>query len=188
MAERLAQLADLPEIRTRRLSLVPWQVGDAAVLHAVLQRDHDHLRPWIPFMRDPPTTLEATERFLAACIEQHRSGVALHYRVVVSETHAFAGEVLLIAREDGCELGYWLASDQTGHGYATEGARGLVDQAFDALGLDAVFMSCEAENMASNEVARRLGAHPEERLTVPAVLDDRPVTLVQWVLRGAPPE
>ncbi|MEO0602131.1 MAG: GNAT family N-acetyltransferase [Myxococcota bacterium] len=184
LAERLAELAGLPEIRTGRLSLVPWRAEDAPALHAVLQRDHDHLRPWIPFMRSPPKTAEATERFLTACIEQHESGVALHFRVVVADTGAFAGEVMLIARDDGCELGYWLASDQTGHGYATEASRGLVTTAFETLGLEAVFMSCEAENVASNQVARRLGAYPAERLTVAAVLDDRPVTLVRWLLEA----
>ncbi len=45
------------------------------------------------------------------------------------------------------ELGYRLRRDAWGHGYATEGSRGLIDKAFAELGADRVCASTMAVNI-----------------------------------------
>lgn len=179
MTGRLANLSAPPS--TSRLSLTRWTAHDAAALFGLLQDHRDFLRPWIPFLKRAPRTLDETRAMLARWGEHHRTGRAARY--AIRGPDGIVGEVMLIARGADCELGYWLAEPQTGRGYATEACRGLVRHAFDVAGVPAIQIHCEAANHASNEVARRLGADVAAIETVPAVLDEAPVPLRIWVLR-----
>lgn len=67
------------------------------------------------------------------------------------------GEVL-------ADVGFELAPEQWGHGYATEAARALVDWAFTEWGLQRVHAHCVSENTASARVLERVGMRPEARL------------------------
>ncbi len=62
---------------------------------------------------------------------------------------------------DEPELGYRLRARAWGRGYATEGARALLGEAFGPLGLDRVVAVARAENTASLNVLRKLGFHHE---------------------------
>jgi RimJ/RimL family protein N-acetyltransferase len=58
----------------------------------------------------------------------------------------------------GPEVGWGLAREAWGKGYAMEGAIASIDWAFDHLGWTEVIHSIEAPNVASQNVARRLGS------------------------------
>jgi RimJ/RimL family protein N-acetyltransferase len=62
------------------------------------------------------------------------------------------------------EIGYVFHPDASGHGYATEAARRLVDFAFDELGAHRVFARTDPRNTASAAVLRRLGMREEGHL------------------------
>jgi ribosomal-protein-alanine N-acetyltransferase len=55
------------------------------------------------------------------------------------------------------DIGYELAPDEWGHGYATEAARAIVAFGFDTLGLHRIAASCVADNAASAHVLEKLG-------------------------------
>jgi RimJ/RimL family protein N-acetyltransferase len=55
------------------------------------------------------------------------------------------------------EIGWRLPRGSWGHGYAVEGARALVDHAFDTLRLDRVWAETMAVNTRSRRVMDRLG-------------------------------
>lgn len=59
------------------------------------------------------------------------------------------------------ELGWVLHPEYTGHGYATEAVRGLLDVAFHGLGLRRVTASCFAGNDASWRLMERIGMRRE---------------------------
>jgi ribosomal-protein-alanine N-acetyltransferase len=54
------------------------------------------------------------------------------------------------------EVGWALARDRQGHGYATEAARALLGFAFGTLGCHRVIATCQPENPASWRVAEKL--------------------------------
>lgn len=54
------------------------------------------------------------------------------------------------------EVGWALAREHQGRGYATEAASALLDHAFDALGCHRVIATCQPENPASWRVAEKL--------------------------------
>jgi len=58
----------------------------------------------------------------------------------------------------GTEVGWALHRDAWGQGYATEAAAACLDYAFDILGWEEVIHAIAPDNLASQRVARRLGA------------------------------
>ena len=57
----------------------------------------------------------------------------------------------------GTEVGWGLAREVWGRGYATEGAAACMDYAFDVLGWTEAIHTIEPDNLASQAVAKRLG-------------------------------
>jgi RimJ/RimL family protein N-acetyltransferase len=58
----------------------------------------------------------------------------------------------------GTEVGWGLAREAWGKGYATEGAAACMDYAFDALGWSEAIHTIEPGNAGSQAVAKRLGS------------------------------
>lgn len=59
------------------------------------------------------------------------------------------------------ELGYEIAPDHWGNGYATEAARAMLGFAFEGLGVHRVAAWCVAENAGSIRVLQKLGMNQE---------------------------
>ncbi|HZL01405.1 MAG TPA: GNAT family N-acetyltransferase [Caulobacteraceae bacterium] len=75
----------------------------------------------------------------------------------------------------GNEVGWTLARDAWGKGYATEGAATVMDWAVDHLGWTEVIHCIDAENVASQNVARRLGSRLLRQGRLPPPYDDHAV-------------
>jgi len=58
----------------------------------------------------------------------------------------------------GTEVGWGIARDHWGKGYATEGATAAIDWAFDQFGWNEVIHTIDPANVNSQAVARRLGS------------------------------
>ena len=89
------------------------------------------------------------------------------------------------------EIGWRLHPAAWGLGYATEGARAALDEAFATLGLPEVYCVIEPGNTASVRVAERLELRLDRSVVVPAdsrrgVLDAKlfVVTSEEWRSRG----
>lgn len=61
------------------------------------------------------------------------------------------------ARDRRAELGYWLAADAHGHGYATEAVTAAVDFGFRQLALQRIYAQVFVGNDASMRVLEKLG-------------------------------
>ena len=158
-------------IETERLLLRDWRAEDAAPF-AALNADPEVTR----FLRGPMTRAESDE--LLARIRAHwdEHGFGL-YAVEVKRGGAFAGFVGLAIPSflpevlPAVEVGWRLARDHWGNGYATEGARASVVHGFADLGLRQVISIIDRGNAASVRVAERLGMergrdriHPQTRV------------------------
>jgi [ribosomal protein S5]-alanine N-acetyltransferase len=75
------------------------------------------------------------------------------------DTGAFVGLFALIyaGRSIDIEVGYRLLPEAWGQGFATEGARALVDYGFDDVGLDRIIGITHRDNRASQNVLRKAG-------------------------------
>ena len=112
-----------------------------------------------------PTSLSrsGSEAFVTrveAHFEQHGFG---HWAVEVLENHRFAGYVGLMrprfeTRFTPCvEVGWRLAAEHWGKGYATEGAIGAIAYGFDVIGLREILSWTVPANMRSRRVMEKLG-------------------------------
>ena len=82
-----------------------------------------------------------------------------HWAVEEKESGKFVGRLGFLNPEGwpGFELGWTLAREAWGKGYATEGARRALDYAFNDLDKDHVISLIHPENKNSIRVAERLG-------------------------------
>jgi RimJ/RimL family protein N-acetyltransferase len=75
------------------------------------------------------------------------------------------------------ELGWRLAVEAQGQGYATEGARALLDWGFATQGNDEILAWTAASNLRSQAVMRRIGMDPDPARDFdhPALAEDHPL-------------
>jgi RimJ/RimL family protein N-acetyltransferase len=88
----------------------------------------------------------------------------------------------------GTEIGWGIAREHWGKGYATEGAAAAIDWAFATLGWTEVVHAIDVRNLASQAVARRLGARNRGKGKLPAPLDQYDIdiwgqTRAEWQTR-----
>lgn len=155
------------EVHTGRLFLRSWQPADAAPLLPILEANVDHLGSWIPAHVASPAPLRDLERRLAGFAADFDAARSWRYAILSPDRQEIFGEVDLFPRSadgrvelasaDRAEIGYWLRSDLTGKGLATEAAQTMVDIATALPGMRRAEIHCDPRNKPSAAVPRRLG-------------------------------
>lgn len=136
-----------------------WAPTDAAAMRGSLDASDAHLRPFIPFMRNEPRSLEETAQWLRGIRASFDGDQHYRYAVFDGSEQSLLGETMLLDRHgDGqWELGYWQDVHHCGAGYATEAAAALIRVAFEVMQVPRLELVCAPENAASVAVARKLG-------------------------------
>lgn len=91
-------------------------------------------------------------------------GTWFQFAVEVKATGTVVGDCALHVHDEDPRLGaigYTLAREWQGHGYATESVRGLLGHAFETLGLHRVSATTDCENTASAALLERVGMRRE---------------------------
>ena len=152
-----------PMIETKRLILRTWREADIASNTAMLS--------------DPETARYITAEHKAVTDElngwRNAAVMAGHWALhgfgmfVVEEKASgkYVGRVgpWCPPRWPGFEVGWGIAKEFRGKGYATEAARASIDWVFDNLAVDRIVHCIEPDNAGSQGVAERLGATVEGR-------------------------
>jgi RimJ/RimL family protein N-acetyltransferase len=163
------------ELMTTRLRLRDFEVRDYQAVHG-FATDLAVVR----YVEWGPNTPEETKAFLreakASADVSPRRRYALAV-VVQSDPEKLIGSIEL--RVVSCEhrrgeIGYVLARESWGLGYATEATRRLLAFGFKELGLHKISATCDPENRASVAVLRKNGMHQE------GVLRDHVYARGQW--------
>ena len=164
-------------MKTARLVLRRWRSEDRAPFAAMNadQRVMEHF--------PEPLSREESDR-LAARIEGHFEEHGFGpWAVEIPGVTPFAGFCGLSvpqfhARFTPCvEIGWRLAAEHWGRGYATEGARAALGFGFDTLGLREVVSFTTAGNLRSRRVMERLGMRhdPADDFDHPNLPDGHPL-------------
>jgi RimJ/RimL family protein N-acetyltransferase len=166
-----------PELRTDRLLLRRWLPDDRAPF-AALNAD-----PRVMEHLPAALTREESDAF-AARIEAHfeQRGFGL-WAVEIPGVTPFAGFVGLSvprfeARFTPCvEVGWRLAAERWGRGYAAEGARAALAFGFETLGLGEIVSFTAPENLRSRRVMEKLGMvrDPAEDFDHPGLPEGHPL-------------
>ncbi len=104
-------------------------------------------------------TVEEVEETLEFLISGYGSFTGpLVYPIIVRDTNANVGYVQLCPiGDDKWEVGYHIAKQYTGNGYATEAVEAFLPVIAKQAGISEVFGICLAENQASLAVMRKCG-------------------------------
>jgi len=148
-------------ITSSRLVIRPWEDDDADFLLDLESR-------WevVQFLGAHPTPMTTREQALASIQRRRAVNDAVHgIWAVATADGRLIGNILLkpITLSAGrpadtaeVEIGWHLHPDAWGHGYATEAANAVLDDAFRH-GLRRVIAVTAPDNIASQAVCRRLG-------------------------------
>ena len=159
----------MDDLETERLLLEPWAPAHAAMLArlAALPEVMRHVAEGVPWP--------------AARAEELSAAMLVHWRVHgfgwrAARERATGRAVGLIALAhpktdvaqlelDDHEIGWWIDPAVWGRGYATEGGRAIVAEAFGRLGAPNVVARVQPANAASLAVCAALGLEPERDVT-----------------------
>lgn len=153
-------------LETARFIARCWSPDDARLVRAAIDVSDEHLRPWIPFMKEEPRSLEDTARRLRSLRANFDSDAEYRFGMFEPDGRTLIGGVGLYKRVGprALEIGYWIASPYNGRGYATEAAGAMVRIAFEIEKVDRVEIHCDAPNEASARIPAKLGFTHEATL------------------------
>jgi RimJ/RimL family protein N-acetyltransferase len=145
------ELADVV-LHSERLELRPWAAADAERVAEVMADGSMHRFLALP---DPYTLDSAHEYVTAIAVRPREAGTGLECAVVERAGGRIVGSAALRLGGEP-EIGYWIAPEAQGRGYATETTTALTEWAF-GVGLPRVLLFCEVTNTASARVALAAG-------------------------------
>lgn len=150
--------------RTKRLTLRPGWPEDAPALARAIGHESVVAKltraPW-------PYALGDAEAFLALSRSAHEPRFLIES--LETGTPALVGGIGISDAAGGVgNLGYWLAPDAWGQGYATEAGHAVIAMARHALGLHRLEAAHFVDNPASGRVLAKLGFRPTGRVELRA--------------------
>jgi RimJ/RimL family protein N-acetyltransferase len=151
------------ELQTDRLLLRMWREEDFED-YAKICADPDVMR----FLGGKSLDRAEAWRHMAFMVGHwHLRGYG-PWAVEVKATGEFIGRIGFLNPEDwpGFEIGWTLSRESWGKGYATEGAQGALNYAWEELGMTHVISLIHADNKSSIRVAERLGEKEEGKTRI----------------------
>jgi RimJ/RimL family protein N-acetyltransferase len=159
------------QLTTPRLILRPTRLEDFEAWAAFLA---DEEATKFIGGRQPRALAWRTMMLMAGC--WHMTGIAM-FSVIERATGKWVGRLGPWRPEGwpGEEVGWGIAREHWGKGYAKEGAAAAMDFAFYVLGWPEVIHCIHEDNEASKGVARSLGSKLLRRVKMPAPFDNEPI-------------
>ena len=157
-----------------------FEPGDAPTVFAVVERNRDHLRQWLPWV-DQTHSAEDIRHFIARVEAQCEADQGPNTGIWVDGV--FAGNVgchPVDWANRNCSLGYWIDAAQQGKGVITRCCAAMLGYLFDEMRLHRVEIRCGTGNTRSCAIPARLGFTREGLIRQAEWVNDRWVDLVVW--------
>ncbi|KAG5984174.1 hypothetical protein E4U55_005786 [Claviceps digitariae] len=139
------------------LYLRRWQASDASALEAAASSSIAELSPWLPWAAKCYSIIDA-QQFLERTSKVWEAGEEYDYAIIIDGQPR--GSIGLMRsfpeRPDTLEIGYWLATNATGRGWATR-ATGMLIKVARELGAKHVQILHAELNVRSSKIPSRLG-------------------------------
>lgn len=142
-------------LQTAHLTLRDFVASDLHAVYAYAS-DPEVTRYIFYEPRDEADTRDYIQRMLDSQVERPR--LIWELAMVRRADNRLIGACdLTLENGDEADLGYILARDVWGQGYATEATREMVRAGFEQLNLERIFATCEVNNSASARVLEKAG-------------------------------
>lgn len=172
-------------IETERAVLRCWHPGDAEILLNAVTQSLEHLREWMPWARNEPTSLDDKVALLRNWRAEFDLDSDYTYGIFSPDEREVWGGSGLHKRLAGSalEIGYWIRADLINRGLATETSAALTKVAFAVNKVDRVEIHCDPDNVRSAAIPRKLGFVQEALLRRRATKPDgSPTDMAIWTL------
>ncbi len=172
-------------LRSARLRLEPVLADNAHLLWNVLQQ------PGLRAYQDlPDVDLERFTQMVRARPKKFEAGTQGRYEWLmfadgIPEAIGWVSVRIGERSNETGELGYSVLRHARGRGYATEGVRTLMAEAFDRAGLRRVRAYCVPENEASRVLLERIGFTSDGLLAHGATVRGRTVDVLSYIFERA---
>lgn len=137
----------------------PLAVTDARTLAQLYSENREFLAPLEPLRPDAFYTFEGQRRHIAQLTDRRSSGSA--YPFVMTAGGRLVGAINLSNVVRGafqsCNVGYWVAEQYNGRGFATDALALVCERAFGELGLHRIEAGTLLHNVASQRVIEKNG-------------------------------
>lgn len=151
---------EIPELMiTKRLQLRCPRVGDGAVIIETVLASLKELKEWMPWASDQYDVKDA-EDWCRRATARFALREEASYLIFNRETSRYMGNISAFSQGWSVpkfEVGYWLASDQVGHGYMTEAVQAVTAMTFQAYQARRIEIHTDERNQRSRRVAERAG-------------------------------
>ena len=149
---------------TARLTLRPYQATDQASFFALLDQNRERLEPAFPSRVAAVRTPADAGRILAQFAQDWRTGRLYVFGIWHTATSTYLGDISLRpsqATPVSAEIGYYLAAEAEGYGYAREALAAAVQFGFGApLQASSLTLRSRRDNPRSIAVAEHVGFRP----------------------------
>jgi RimJ/RimL family protein N-acetyltransferase len=144
------------------VSIRPYEDCDAPALYEAARESTADVFPWLPWCHPDYQIAEARE-WIARQIENHQEGTEFHFAIISENSQLLGGCVLvqINAVHRFANLGYWVRTSASGCGVASAAVHELVQWAFSHTELERLEIVAATENLRSQRVAEKAGAHRE---------------------------
>ena len=154
--------------------------SDAKTLFAVIERNRERLRNWLPWV-DQTRSSEDVRLFILRVLDQYHSNLGPQAGIWVEGVlSGTVGCHPIDWSNRNCSIGYWVDAAQEGKGVMTRSCICLLDYVFDELALHRVEIRCGTGNDRSCAIPQRLGFTREGVSREAEWVNDRWVDLVVW--------
>ena len=151
-----------PIIHTRRLTLRPMTLADAAELHRLVG-DVEIARNTMTIPHPYPEGM--AEEWIGTHQSKFDKGEEIVFGIERREDGAFVGVIGVIPEpHDMAEFGYWIGQEYWNRGYATEAAAAVIDFTFRVLDVNRIEALHFIRNPASGRVMEKCGMKHEGTL------------------------
>jgi len=170
----------LPVLESETITLRELRASDAASLLAMLTTEEVSR-----FISPPPTTVEGFERFIAWTQRERAAGNYICFGIVPHGMEHAIGLFQVRQLEPGfgtAEWGFCMGSEFWGTGIFVEGARQVVNFAFETVGVHRLEARAAVKNGRGNGALRKMGAVQEGVLRKSFLRNGQYLDQVLWTI------
>jgi len=170
----------LPVLTGSRVTLREMRVSDATSLFAMLTTEEV-----ARFISPPPTTIEGFERFIMWANRERAAGTYACFAIVPHGMDTAIGIFQVRQLEPGwgtAEWGFAIGSPFWGTGMFSDGARLVLDFAFETIGAHRLEARAAVQNARGNAALRKLGAVQEGVLRRSFLRNGRYLDQALWAI------
>jgi ribosomal-protein-serine acetyltransferase len=148
----------LEPLTTANLELHPFRRRDVDPLTVAVRLSLPELTKWLPWAH-PGYSRDDAVRFVRESAQAWREGRAYDFAITRTGQSTHLGNVSIwhVSRSFHVgEIGYWVRTDRSGQGIATEVTARMLQVGFDRLGMHRIVLRIAVGNRASERVAEKL--------------------------------